>query len=59
MKLPKINIKRFLGEAVRVLKLTTRPKKDEFMAVAKITGLLIIVIGFVGFVIKTIKVLFG
>ncbi|MEM0372863.1 MAG: protein translocase SEC61 complex subunit gamma [archaeon] len=55
----KQKIKDFLSNAVRVLRLTTKPKKDEFWTVAKITGLGIIVLGFVGYVVDSIRFLLG
>ena len=51
----KIDIKGFIKKVVRVLKLSTKPSKEEFMAVAKITGLGIIVIGLVGYVITSLS----
>ena len=50
-----INISGFIGRAIRVLKLTTKPKKDEFFFVAKVTGLGIILIGFLGYIVESIK----
>ena len=41
----------FIEEAVRVLKLTRKPRKDEFIMVSKITGLGMIVIGVIGVLI--------
>ena len=40
-----------LDEYVRVLKLTRKPKKEEFIMVAKVTGIGIIVIGLIGTII--------
>ena len=51
----KIDVKGFVKKVVRVLKLSTKPSKEEFIAVAKITGLGIIVIGLVGYVITSLS----
>lgn len=42
----------FIDEAIRVLKLTRKPKTDEFFLVAKITGVGIILIGLLGMIIR-------
>lgn len=36
----------------RVIKLSRKPKREEFTTVAKITGLGIIVVGLIGFTIR-------
>jgi protein transport protein SEC61 subunit gamma-like protein len=51
----KIDVSGFVSNAVRVLKLTTKPKKEEFLAVAKITGLGIVVLGIIGYLAQTLK----
>ena len=51
----KIDVSGFVSNAVRVLKLTTKPKNEEFWAVAKITGLGIIVLGIIGYLAQTLK----
>jgi len=43
-----------LDEYVRVLKLTRRPKKEEFIMIAKITGAGMIIIGIIGTIITLI-----
>lgn len=48
-------ISRFLSSAVRVLRLAKKPDKDEFWFIAKVTGLGILVIGFVGFLIESAR----
>ncbi len=45
----------FVRNAVRVMRLMTKPKKQEFLAVAKVTGLGIVIIGLIGFVIESIR----
>ena len=51
-------LKTFYRECVRVFKITKKPTKDEYKAILKISGLGILVIGFIGFVIHMIKQLF-
>jgi protein transport protein SEC61 subunit gamma-like protein len=41
-----------LKEWDRVIKLSRKPRKDEFIMVAKITGLGMIVVGAIGFIIR-------
>ena len=55
MKIKKPNISGFISNAIRILKLTTKPKKQEFMAIAKVTGILIIVIGLIGYIFETLR----
>ena len=54
-----VDVKRFITNAVRVLKLTTKPTNEEFWTVSKITGLGIIILGAIGYVTKSLKFLFG
>jgi protein transport protein SEC61 subunit gamma-like protein len=51
-------IQKTLKEWNRVIKLSRKPKKNEFMMIAKITGMGIIVVGAVGFVIRMVIQLF-
>ena len=51
-------IKTFLNNVIRVLRLTKKPKKDEFFFVAKVTGLGIIFIGAIGYVIESLRWIF-
>ncbi len=46
-----MGLKNFLSNCVRVLRVTRRPNKEEYLAASKITGLGIILIGVIGFVI--------
>ena len=46
-----------LTSYVRVLKMATTPTREEFMQVAKIAGLGILFVGFIGFLIGTIMML--
>ena len=50
-------IKRFAIECKRVLKVTKKPNKEEFKVIVKVSGLGMIIVGLVGFIIQMIKVL--
>ena len=52
-------IQSFLKEVYRVLRITKKPTKEEYKAVVKVTGLGILVIGAIGFIIATIGLLVG
>lgn len=43
---------KFIQECLRVLKITKKPTKQEYMVVVKVAGLGLIVIGFVGFIVN-------
>ena len=51
-------IKSFIQESIRVLKVTKKPNAAEFKTVVKVSGLGILIIGLLGFVIQMIKLLF-
>ncbi|HID60352.1 MAG TPA: protein translocase SEC61 complex subunit gamma [Hadesarchaea archaeon] len=44
-------MRKFLQNCRRTLQIAKKPEKDEYLQVAKITGLGILLIGFVGFII--------
>ena len=44
----------FISDAVRVLKLTRKPTKEEFIIIAKVTGVGMIIIGLIGMAITLI-----
>ncbi|MCK4634383.1 MAG: protein translocase SEC61 complex subunit gamma [Candidatus Aenigmarchaeota archaeon] len=46
-----MGLKNFIKNCTRVLKVTRRPTREEYLAASKITGLGIILIGIIGFVI--------
>lgn len=46
--------KSFFNECKRVLKVTRKPTPDEFKTIVKVTGVGMLAIGFVGFVIVMI-----
>lgn len=47
-------IGRFYGECVRVFRITKKPTKEEFKAIVKVSGLGILLIGLIGFIIHVI-----
>jgi len=51
-------IKSKLKEYKRVLKITKKPDREEFVMSAKVTGLGILLIGLIGFIIFMIGTLF-
>lgn len=50
-----IKTKRFGRECLRVLKVTKKPSSEEFKIIVKVSGLGILVIGLIGFVIQMAK----
>lgn len=48
-------IKSFYKECVRVFRITKKPTKEEYKAILKVSGLGILLIGFIGFVIHVIE----
>jgi protein transport protein SEC61 subunit gamma-like protein len=48
------NFNEFIQKSLRVLRVSYRPTHDEFYETIKVTGLGMILIGFVGFVIAFI-----
>ncbi len=51
----KAKIKKFLKETYRVMKITRKPNKEEFLTTAKVTGIGAAIIGSIGFVIFMLK----
>ena len=49
--------KRFGKECLRVLRVTKKPTGDEFKTIVKVSGLGILIIGMIGFIIQMLKVL--
>ena len=45
---------RFVRECARVLKITKKPTKEEFKTISKISGLGILIIGLIGFLVHVI-----
>jgi len=50
--------RQMLNEWDRVIKLSRKPKRNEFMTIAKITGLGMVVMGLIGFTIRMIVQVF-
>ncbi len=51
-------LKRFIEESKRVLIVTKKPSKEEYKTIVKASGLGILIIGFIGFVIAMIQQIF-
>ena len=54
----KDKIKSKLTEYVRVLRITKKPSKEEYRTIVKVSGLGILAIGLLGFIIQIIKQVF-
>ena len=48
-------LKKFYKETMRVLRITKKPGRSEFMSLSKVTGLGIAIIGIIGFLIFLFK----
>ena len=48
-------LKAFYAECVRVFKITKKPTKKEYQAIMKVSGLGILLIGFIGFIVHVIN----
>lgn len=48
-------MKRFGKECLRVLKVTKKPNKEEYKTIVKVSGLGILIIGLIGFLIQMLK----
>ena len=51
-----MSLKSFINECARVLKVTKKPTKDEYKAIVKVSGLGILIIGLLGFVIQLVSI---
>ena len=51
----KERLKNFISESVRVFKLTKKPTTEEFKIMFKVTGIGILIIGFMGFLVHLIS----
>jgi len=51
-------VRSFVSNAIRVLKLAKKPKRDDFTFVAKVTGLGILLIGALGYIIESLRWIF-
>ena len=54
----KYKIRAFIQECLRVIKVTKKPDAIEFKTIVKVSGLGILIIGLLGFVVQMIKLLF-
>jgi protein transport protein SEC61 subunit gamma and related proteins len=50
--------KNYIVECKRVLRITKKPSNEEFKAIVKVSGLGILAIGAIGFIIQLIHTLF-
>lgn len=55
----KEKITSFIDAAKRILIVSKKPDKNEFQAMAKVTGLGILVIGVVGYIVRLVFALMG
>ena len=51
-------LKGFIEESRRVLIVTKKPSKEEFKTIVKASGLGILIIGFIGFIVAMIQQIF-
>ncbi len=49
-----IKFKSFVKESMRILKITKKPTRQEFKVIVKVSGLGIVIIGLIGFLIHII-----
>ena len=54
----KYKVKSFVGECIRVLRITKKPTGMEFKTIVKVSGIGILVIGLLGFIVQMIKISF-
>ena len=52
-----LKIRVFVKECWRVLRITKKPNKTEFITIVKASGLGMLIIGLIGFIIQMIRVL--
>jgi protein transport protein SEC61 subunit gamma and related proteins len=48
-------IRAYCAECIRVLKITKKPTAEEFKTVVKVSGVGMLIIGFIGFVVTLIR----
>ncbi len=51
-------LKSFIFECIRVFKITKKPGKEEFMTIVKVSGIGILLIGLIGFLVQMIWLVF-
>jgi protein transport protein SEC61 subunit gamma-like protein len=49
--------KSFIKECVRVFKITKKPTKEEYKTISKVSGLGILIIGLIGFLVHLVQTL--
>ena len=54
----KQKIRSFIMECARVLRITKKPDSIEFKTIVKVSGLGILIIGAIGFIVQMLKLLF-
>ncbi len=54
-----MEFKEFIKECKRVLKVTRKPNKEEFKTIVKVSGLGMVLIGSIGFLLHVIKYYLG
>ncbi len=59
MNLNKESISQFIKQCRRVLTISKKPDREEFQNVAKITGIGILIIGVIGFILTLAAQLIG
>jgi protein transport protein SEC61 subunit gamma-like protein len=52
---PAGKFKKFYNECIRVLKVTKKPNKNEYMTVAKVAAVGLLIIGLLGFLLFALK----
>ena len=55
MNINKESINSFLKQCERVLRVSKKPDADEYKTVAKVTGVGIIIIGVIGFIVSILS----
>ncbi len=59
MNLNRESTAQFIRQCRRVLQISKKPDRDEYQNVAKITGIGIIIIGVIGFIVSLVAQLLG
>ena len=55
MNIKKESINGFLKQCERVLRISKKPDNEEYLTVAKVTGVGIIIIGLIGFILSIVS----
>ena len=50
--------KSFIHQCIRVLKITKKPDATEFKTIVKVSGIGLLIIGAIGFIIQMTKIIF-